>query len=422
MNADNGVLDNDTDAENDGLTAVLVTAPSSGTVTLNPTARSTTPRRRFHRQRHVHVPGRRRHRAEQPATVTITVERRQRPADGAADSYTTAEDTPLTVGGHGVLGNDTDPDGDALTAERVRNVANGTLQLNANGVVHLHAGRELQRHDELHLSRARRRRRRAPPVTVTITVTAVNDAPFVTNSPPTTATEGVTYRYTLAASDPDGNALTIAAPTLPSWLASRRRQRSPARRTTADAGSHDVTMTVSRRQRPRRRAEVPDRGRGVDNAPAIAAIPDQTATEASPFDLDLAAFVTDADTAAERAAHTPRRRRLPRGLALSRPAGCPARPRSARASAAHTVAFTVADATTKVPGQMGSWCWPRAAWTSPPRMSVAPNPVTLDAPATWTVTIANRAPQVESQAHRSKRCSSAKCRSVSMHRQRRAAP
>ena len=35
------------------------------------------------------------------------------------DSYTTNEDTPLTIAAPGVLGNDTDVDGDALTAALV---------------------------------------------------------------------------------------------------------------------------------------------------------------------------------------------------------------------------------------------------------------------------------------------------------------
>ncbi len=39
----------------------------------------------------------------------------------------------MSIGGNGVLGNDTDPDGDALTAELVGNATNGTLQLNSNG-------------------------------------------------------------------------------------------------------------------------------------------------------------------------------------------------------------------------------------------------------------------------------------------------
>ena len=75
------------------------------------------------------------------------------------DAYTTAEDTPLTVpvaGVPGVLANDTDPDGNPLTAALVTGPARGTLTLNANGGVHLHAGRQLQRPRHLHLPRQRR--------------------------------------------------------------------------------------------------------------------------------------------------------------------------------------------------------------------------------------------------------------------------
>ena len=43
----------------------------------------------------------------------------------------------------------------------------------------------------------------------------------MTNAPATTATEGVTYRYTLTASDPDGNPVTITAPTHPEVAALR---------------------------------------------------------------------------------------------------------------------------------------------------------------------------------------------------------
>ncbi|GGZ93170.1 hypothetical protein GCM10010371_61190 [Streptomyces subrutilus] len=42
-------------------------------------------------------------------------------------------DTPLAVGAPGVLGNDTDPDGSALTASLVTGPAHGTLTLNPNG-------------------------------------------------------------------------------------------------------------------------------------------------------------------------------------------------------------------------------------------------------------------------------------------------
>jgi hypothetical protein len=49
------------------------------------------------------------------------------------DAYSTNEDAPLNVAAPGVLGNDTDGDGNPLTAAVVTGPAHGTLTLNANG-------------------------------------------------------------------------------------------------------------------------------------------------------------------------------------------------------------------------------------------------------------------------------------------------
>ena len=49
------------------------------------------------------------------------------------DSYNTPANTALNVGAPGVLGNDTDADGDPITAVKVANPAHGTVTLNANG-------------------------------------------------------------------------------------------------------------------------------------------------------------------------------------------------------------------------------------------------------------------------------------------------
>jgi len=51
----------------------------------------------------------------------------------AADSYVTSADTRLDVPAPGVLDNDADTDGDALTAIKASDPANGSLVLNANG-------------------------------------------------------------------------------------------------------------------------------------------------------------------------------------------------------------------------------------------------------------------------------------------------
>ncbi|HEX2987038.1 MAG TPA: cadherin-like domain-containing protein, partial [Chloroflexota bacterium] len=49
------------------------------------------------------------------------------------ESYTTAEDTTLSVSAPGVLANDSDPDGDALDISLQSGPSHGTLALNANG-------------------------------------------------------------------------------------------------------------------------------------------------------------------------------------------------------------------------------------------------------------------------------------------------
>ena len=49
------------------------------------------------------------------------------------DTYTTDEDTALTVAAPGVLGNDSDPDGDTLTATLNTGPSNGTVVQNADG-------------------------------------------------------------------------------------------------------------------------------------------------------------------------------------------------------------------------------------------------------------------------------------------------
>src|SRR5439155_16773950 len=51
----------------------------------------------------------------------------------ANDSYGVSKNTALTVAAPGVLGNDTDANGDALTAVLVTNAAHGSVALNANG-------------------------------------------------------------------------------------------------------------------------------------------------------------------------------------------------------------------------------------------------------------------------------------------------
>ncbi|MCA9977588.1 MAG: cadherin-like domain-containing protein, partial [Anaerolineales bacterium] len=68
------------------------------------------------------------------ATVTITVEViLNYPPVAANDTYSITPNTTLTVPAPGLLSNDTDAEGDPLTAVWVSSPSHGTLNLNADG-------------------------------------------------------------------------------------------------------------------------------------------------------------------------------------------------------------------------------------------------------------------------------------------------
>jgi VCBS repeat-containing protein len=395
VKAGDGVLRNDTDADGDELTAVLVNGPSSGTLKLNANGSfSYAPAAGFSGSATFTYQADDGTAKSGAATVTIAVKAVNAAPTAHPDSYTTTEDTPLRVGGRGVLDNDTDSDGDTLTAERVSHVKDGTLALEANGTFTYTPASNFSGTTSFGY-RARDGSAPSAAVTVTIAVTPVNDAPFVKNSPATTATEGVTYRYALAASDPDGDELTIAAPTIPSWLTFTAPATISGKPGEADVGEHDVTMTVSDGTAPAVELKFRLAVKSVDSAPAIEPIPEQTATEASPFDLDLAPFVRDSDTSAG-ALKFAAKSALPRGLALSAAGRLSGTPAIGATVGTHTVEFTVADETTAVPGRLKLVVLAAGRVDLAATVTVAPNPATLDAPVEWTLTVANRAAQVES--------------------------
>ena len=67
------------------------------------------------------------------AASTVTVTAVNDPPVALDDSYATPEDTVLTVEAPGVLENDSDVDGDGLTAQLVGDTTFGSLVLNSDG-------------------------------------------------------------------------------------------------------------------------------------------------------------------------------------------------------------------------------------------------------------------------------------------------
>ena len=127
-----GVLANDSDPSGKPLTAALVAGPANGTLTLNPNGSfSYTPKAGFYGADSFTYRDSDGTLQSNTATVALTVT--QQPPVAANDTYTTPENTTLTVAAPGVLANDSDPSGKPLTAALVAGPANGTLTLNSNG-------------------------------------------------------------------------------------------------------------------------------------------------------------------------------------------------------------------------------------------------------------------------------------------------
>lgn len=135
--ADTGVLANDTDPDGDVVTATLVTDPSDGVVTFaSDGSFSYTPDSGFTGTDTFTYQAGDGLASSNVATVTIgvTAASTSQAPTASGDAYTVAEDGLLTVDAEaGILANDSDPDGDALTAQLTSSPSGGTLVLNADG-------------------------------------------------------------------------------------------------------------------------------------------------------------------------------------------------------------------------------------------------------------------------------------------------
>jgi VCBS repeat-containing protein len=132
--AASGVLGNDSDADGDPLTAVLVTNVTTGSLTFNTNGSfNYTPPANWSGVATFTYRANDGLFNSNTATVTITVNAVNDAPTATADSYNTTEDVALTVNAPGVLDNDSDVEGDNLTAALDTDVTNGTLTLSNNG-------------------------------------------------------------------------------------------------------------------------------------------------------------------------------------------------------------------------------------------------------------------------------------------------
>ena len=214
-----GVLANDTDADGNPLTVTLVGTPANGTVTLNPNGSFTyTPNANFNGTDTFTYRANDGTVDSNIATVTITITPVNDAPVAVNDAYSTAEDTPLTIGAPGVLANDSDPDGNPLTVTLVGAPANGAVTLNPNGSFTYTPNANYNGTDTF-TYRANDGTVNSNIATVTITITPVNDPPIAIDDSYTTAQDTT---LVIAApgianndSDPDGDPLTVTPATTP---------------------------------------------------------------------------------------------------------------------------------------------------------------------------------------------------------------
>ena len=219
------VLDNDTDPENDPITAQLVTTSVNGTLILNANGTfsythdgsATSTDTFFYRATDGFIPGN---------TVSVTIYINDPPV-AVTETIAVLEAGTATTLNDGVttslLANDTDADGDPLTAVLVTNPTEGTLTLNPNGTFsYVHGGGNLSS-DSFTYS-ANDGKINSAPVTVSITVTGTNDPPVANNDniivplngTATTLDNGQTS-VIANDSDPDGDVLTATLVSSPSF-------------------------------------------------------------------------------------------------------------------------------------------------------------------------------------------------------------
>jgi VCBS repeat-containing protein len=181
------VLTNDSDPEGDGLTASLLAQAAHGTVALATNGSFTyTPNSDTNGADSFVYQVSDGQGASAVATASINLVAVNDAPVAVADSYTSTEDTALVVAaGAGVLGNDSDVDGDTLTVSLVAGPANGTLSLNSDGSFTYTPNANADGADSFAYQVSDGRGGSAA-ATANINLTAVNDAPSaVVDSYPT---------------------------------------------------------------------------------------------------------------------------------------------------------------------------------------------------------------------------------------------
>lgn len=220
VSAVDGVLVNDVDVDGDSLAAAVVDLPLHGTLVLNADGSfSYTPADNYNGVDSFTYSAYDGLDYSAPVTVEITLVGQNDAPVAAADMYHVNEDEELTVSAPGVLSNDSDIDGDTLSAELLTSTTHGTLTLNANGSFTYTPAENYNGLDEFQY-KISDGSAESEVVTVTLTVDAVNDIPVGAEDSYSTSEDvplvvSVTTGVLANDNDIDGDELSAEAVVLP---------------------------------------------------------------------------------------------------------------------------------------------------------------------------------------------------------------
>jgi VCBS repeat-containing protein len=287
-----GVLDNDSDVDGTALSAVLVSGPAHGTLTLDASGSFTyTPDANYHGADSFTYEAHDGSAESNVATVSLTIDLANDAPAAADDAYSVSEDQSLTIAGPGLLANDGDVDGDSFTAVLDSGPAHGTLSLNADGSFNYTPDADYYGSDSFSYQ-ARDSSAASNVATVTLTITSINDTPLVDAGADQTVNEGSTVAFSLTASDADDDPLSYL------WDFGDGATANDAAPTHvyADNGSYSVTLTVSDGQGGVTSDSLAVTVQNV--APTLTLSGVTTINEASAYSLILSASDPGADTIA----------------------------------------------------------------------------------------------------------------------------
>lgn len=178
VGATGGVLANDSDPDGDLLTAVLGADATHGTLQLNSDGSfEYVPNANFSGEDSFTYLADDGELTSPPATVRLPVGQTNTAPTASNDSYATDEDRPLIVdAAAGVLANDSDPQGQTLSAALVDDVDHGALSFESDGAFSYVPATDYSGQDSF-TYQASDGETASAPATVTIQVRPVNDAP-----------------------------------------------------------------------------------------------------------------------------------------------------------------------------------------------------------------------------------------------------